>query len=79
MEVFMGEELFFRIENYLIKEISRLQIDYDRLLISLNSDSNEKAREIIKDQLKEKYVELDVMRRIDSFIQAEKDTLKLIK
>ncbi len=66
---------YLTLGNYLSSEINRLEDEHETLMIFLQSETGNKIIDLLKDQLKEKSLELGVLKRINAFIDADQKTL----
>lgn len=66
---------YLTLGHYLRSEIDRLEDEYETLIVLLQSETGNKLIDLIKEQLKEKSLEIGVIKRIKGMIDAEQQLL----
>lgn len=66
---------YLTLGHYLRSEINRLEDEYETVIILLQSEIGDKINDLLKEQLKEKSIELGVIKRINAYINADQQTL----
>ena len=66
---------YLTLGHYLRNEINRLEDEYGALLLLIQSEHGDKVLDMLKEQIKEKSIEIGVYKRINAIINADQQTL----